>query len=366
MPERETVAAAGEGQADLEIEAITSESEDERAGPTRYELLTYPADFTLEVLNDKFAKEEIRVPAIQRGFVWNQPQASRLIESFLLGLPVPPIYLYSERGTEQLLVVDGQQRLKSIHYFFSGLFGEEERGRRNVFRLVLDEKSLFNGKTMADLDEEHQRRLKNSVLRAFIMKQVSPDDNTSIYHVFQRLNTGGTLLTTQEVRNCIYDGHFNTLLLKLNNLPSWRAILGRQNLDKRLKDIELILRFLALFYSGDEYEKPMKDFLSDFMGAHRSGEKNVEFERAFTAVSDSVEESLGDKPFHLRAGLNAAAFDAVFVAFGRNLGAVPADIFDRYQSLKNDEDFLAFTASATTDVDTVRRRLALANERLFG
>lgn len=232
---------------EVEIEQLPSEEDDRQAGPLAYELLTYPADFTLEVLTNKFIAGEITIPPMQRRFVWTQPQSSRLIESFLLGLPVPPIYLYAKHRTELLLVVDGQQCLRSIAYFFSGLFGEEDRERRSVFRLKLDEKSKYNNRTFDDLEEAERRRLKNAVLRSFVMKQINPADDMRIYHVFERLNTGGTLLSPQKVRNCIYDGSFNALLHELNLNSNWRAIVGKADVDKRFRDIELILRFLALW-----------------------------------------------------------------------------------------------------------------------
>ena len=121
---------------DLELESITSEDEDYESAPPDYEISTYPADFTLEVLHSKWRSNEIRIPDFQRRFVWKQVQASKLIESFLVGLPVPSVFLYSERKSQYFFVTDRQQRLKSIFYFFEGYFGEEDQGQRRVFRLI--------------------------------------------------------------------------------------------------------------------------------------------------------------------------------------------------------------------------------------
>jgi hypothetical protein len=109
---------------DLELEPITSEDEDYESAPPDYHISTYPADFTLEVLHQKWKStdEEILIPDFQRGFVWKQVQARKLIESFLVGLPVPAVFLYSERRSQKFFVIDGQQRLKSIFYFFEGYF----------------------------------------------------------------------------------------------------------------------------------------------------------------------------------------------------------------------------------------------------
>ncbi|MGH8615444.1 MAG: DUF262 domain-containing protein [Gammaproteobacteria bacterium] len=121
---------------DLELEPITSEDEDYESAPPDYQISTYPADFTLEVLHLKWKADDILIPEFQRGFVWKQVQASKLIESFLVGLPVPAVFLYSERQSQKFFVIDGQQRLKSICYFFEGYYGPETQGARRVFRLT--------------------------------------------------------------------------------------------------------------------------------------------------------------------------------------------------------------------------------------
>src|SRR5688572_5428213 len=99
-----------ESIADVEIEKIDSEESDTASAPVSYDILAYPADFTLEVLYDKWKRGEIKIPRLQRRYVWTHSQASKLIESFLLGLPVPPIFLYMRRGESLHTVVDGLQR----------------------------------------------------------------------------------------------------------------------------------------------------------------------------------------------------------------------------------------------------------------
>lgn len=170
---------------EIKIEPVESEILDEESTPAEFEIATYPADFTLEILHQKLLLQEIVIPKFQRGFVWKMPQASRLIESFLLGLPVPQIFIYTDQD-QKLLIIDGQQRLKSIHYYFEGYFGERDKtGKRRVFKLEgLNERSKWIGKAFEDLDESDKRKLKNAVLRAIIVKQLNPDDDTSIYHIF--------------------------------------------------------------------------------------------------------------------------------------------------------------------------------------
>ncbi|MGH8615445.1 MAG: hypothetical protein ACREYF_26340 [Gammaproteobacteria bacterium] len=218
-----------------------------------------------------------------------------------------------------------------------------------------------------DLRDEDKRRLKNAVLRAFVVQQLDPADDTSMYHIFERLNTGGTLLTNQEIRNCVYHGNFISFLSDINVLPKWRRILGKDLPDSRRKDIELLVRFFAM-RDISAYKKPMKDFLSKFMRKNRDATPEVltASQKIFERTCDAVIESLGDKPFHVRAGLNAAIFDAVMTAFSKHLDEIPIDIKDRYTRLTKDKDFDTNTRNGTTDVDTVRQRLSQAEILLFG
>jgi hypothetical protein len=207
-----------------------------------------------------------------------------------------------------------------------------------------------------------------------VIKQLNPSDNTCVYHVFERLNTGGTLLKGQEIRNCVYSGRFNNLLVDLNSGSDWRQIYGKKEADKRQRDVELVLRFFALFRSAGSYKKPMKDFLSDFMKVNQFPEPTVEdtakrkltkFRTEFETTTEMVLKSLGPKPFHLTAGLNAAVFDSVFVAFARHVHDIPKDIKVRYERLKKDTGFQKDVSSSTTDVEAVANRLKLAEKFLF-
>lgn len=351
------------------IAEIPSETKDRESTLPDYEIMTYPTDFTLEILAKKWRKKAITVPGFQRKYVWSQAQASKLIESFLLGLPVPPIFLYEDRDENSLGVIDGQQRLRSIVDFFDGYFGEEIKGSRPVFRLIgLHDQSKFLDKTFDDLDEQVSQRLRDTVLRSIVIKQLRPDDNSSIFHIFERLNTGGTSLVGQEIRNCIYHGKFNNLLRSLNRNSQWREIIGKTASDRRQRDIEMILRFFALFHSAKTYKKPMKKFLSDFMAANRNPEHKAikQFREEFETTVKRVRESLGPKPFHIHAGMNVAVFDAVFTAFASHPTSKRRDIAKRFSALIKNSEFLEYVTAATTDEAVVSSRLKLANAKLFG
>jgi hypothetical protein len=252
-----------------------------------------------------------------------------------------------------------------------GLFGEEHNGRRTTFRLKgLSEDSPYYGKTyaeLADVDESAIRRLKNSVLRAFVVRQLDPQDDTSVFHIFERLNTGGTLLHNQEIRNAVCSGPFNALLHELNDLPSWREILGKPKRDTRMRDVELILRFFALYHALGQYEKPMKDFMSRYMRQHANeDEETINLYRSeFARTTEAVLEHLGARPFHLVTGFNSAAFDSVYCAFAGHLDSIPEDVRDRWQALAASNEFQESVRSNTTDGEQVRGRMAQAALTLF-
>ncbi len=351
------------------LEDLKSEEADLESAPASYEVITYPADFTLEGLVSKFKKGTMTVPGFQRNFVWNIKQASRLIESFLLGLPVPAIFLFTDDLKNEQLVIDGQQRLMTVVYFLDGYFGEADtNGRRKVFKLTgLNEHSPYYNKTYKDLEETNQsafNKLNDSVLRAFIVKQITPNGNTSVYHIFERLNTGGTQLVGQEIRNCVYHGSFNDLLCKLNEYENWRKIFGNEIHHKRQKDVELILRFFSFYANGENYSRPIKDFMSNYMckNQHVTIEKSEELESIFKNTCDRIIETLGEKPFHIWSGLNVAAFDSIFTTLA--LHGFSHSLDDKFTRLKNDEEFVRGVRGATADEAIVKIRMQLAKKYL--
>jgi hypothetical protein len=356
---------------DAHIEQLDSEIIDNESSSASYEVLTYPTDYTLEGLVAKYEKKKIRIPGFQRNYVWTISQASKLIESFLLGLPVPAVFLYTDED-ETLNVIDGQQRLLSIVYYFSGYFGEETKGKKTVFKLTgLNEKSPFANATIEILESKNlssYNKLCDSVLRAFIVKQIHPKDNTSIYHIFERLNTGGTQLQGQEIRNCVYHGTFNDFLNKLNLDKNWRKIFGSTQPNKRKRDVELILRFLALLNDRNKYEKPMKDFLSKFMAKNKNlkDDKLKEFENIFRKTSDLIINQLGQKPFNISRGINVAVFDSVFTVIAENINSIDRRLSDKFTKLKNDSGFLKNISSATTDEAAVKARYDICKRILVG
>ena len=186
------------------------------------EVESYGADYTVDSIIQRIEKEKIFVPPFQRKYVWTQNQASRFIESLILGLPVPGVFFSKEEETERLLIIDGQQRILSIANFYKGVFDNKKFKLKGV-------QEYLEGKAYEDLNEADKNRLDDSILHATIIKQDTPsDDESSIYMVFERLNTGGTPLQPQEIRACVYYGEFNELLSDLVKNEYWRNIFGKE------------------------------------------------------------------------------------------------------------------------------------------
>lgn len=358
---------ANENHEDILETEIDESQEDE--GLVTYDIATYPSDFTLQGIVDMWEHDDITIPEFQREFVWSIRQASLLIESFLLGLPVPPVFFYIDDENKNL-VIDGQQRILSTVFFFDGYFGIESiQGKRQVFRLQgLDERSSYYRKQFKELSDSDQRKLRNTVLRAINIRQLAPtNENTSIYHIFERLNTGGTPLKPQEIRNVVFRGKFASILRELNSDENWRLILGKKTFDKHQTDVELILRVFALSNKAEEYEKPMKEFLNSAMKKNDDGKTKsvVRFENLFPLTTKLILDKLGQKPFNLRGRLNTSILDSVVCTLLDNYEQIPTDITERYEKLKDNADFEFLTTIGTTDPATVRKRFRLVKKHLI-
>lgn len=353
-------------QAEEELKVVEESDDDEVS--IAYDIASYPSDLTLSVVNEMWNSGDVIIPDYQRNFVWSIKQASLLIESFLIGLPVPQVFFYvNEQNKNE--VIDGQQRIMSVVSYLNGYFGSENiQGKKQVFRLHgLDDKSPFAKKTFDELSESQQRKLKSAVLRAINIRQLNPKgEATSVYHIFERLNTGGTPLKPQEIRNCVFRGKFVQVLRELNQDSNWRRILGKKTFDRHQKDVELVLRVFALTYYFDEYEKPMKEFLSKIMSREQKGDssKVTRFQKDFIEAAKKIIEHLGDCPFHVRGPLNSSILDSVFCTIIHTHRNVPADLAARYKNLLTDPKFSDTTFYSTSDLAIVKQRFEVTKKHI--
>lgn len=342
---------------DLEPDVTDAAASEDEAAPTeiRYQVSSYGADYPVDGLVKRLRRGDIDVPKFQREFVWPLPQASRFIESLLLGLPVPAIFLSKESDTQKLMVIDGQQRLKSLLFFYDGILRGKEFKLNGVTR-------EFEGLSYKALEEEDRRRLDDSILHAIIIKQEDPgNDDSSVYMVFERLNTTSTALSPQEIRACVYHGLFNDYLTAANRNRDWRDIFGKQS--ARQKDCELLLRFFALFYKLDSYKRPMKLFLNEFMAENRQLKRYGEttLNGVLEPTMEIVNQAIGREAFRPQHALNASVTDAILVGVARRLQRGPVTNRDALKAaldpVLKDDRFADLYTVGTTNPEKVRARI---------
>ncbi len=346
---------------EVELEDLRTDDDTREVPSQRYAISSYGADYPVDGLIKRMRDGSIYVPEFQRGFVWDLKDGSRFVESLLLGLPVPSIFLSKEPDSGKLLVVDGQQRLQSLRYFYDGIWGptKKEFSLKGV-------QSELAGKTYRTLQVEDRRRLDDAILHATVFKQDEPtEDESSVYEVFYRLNSGGKILTPQEVRSAVHHaGRIRGLLEELNRLPSWRQIYGPE--DARMRDRELILRFLALLFEGETYRRPMVVFLNLFMGKNKIIKPDVEkcMTESFVSSISLIGDQIGGRAFRPVRALNAAVFDSVMVGTARRLQGPPITspvaYREAYDRLLANQSFLNACGRGTASEERVRTRLKLA------
>lgn len=226
-------------------------------------------------------------PEFQRLQVWDNAKSSRLIESVLLEVPIPVIYL-SEESDSKYSVIDGQQRLNAFIKFL-------ENNLRLSGLTILAE---LNGKRFQDISKNLQDKFEDATIRIIeIRKESQPDVK---FEIFERLNTGAVQLNAQELRNCIYRGRYNELLKELSEDKDFQFLLGLKEPHYRMQDRELILRFFAFFHNTHlKYTPSMKHFLNKEMEKYRNL-NNAEEKELRSVFKKSVRLSktvFGDKAF---------------------------------------------------------------------
>lgn len=332
-----------------------------------YSISSFGADYTVDGLIKRLEKKQIVVPRFQRRYVWDIKKASRFIESLIIGLPVPGIFLSRDAvesgGSDTSvasvphLIIDGQQRLLSLQKFYKGIFGEKK------FRLagVCDE---LNGKSYDELSLDDQGRLDDAIIHATIIKQEAPDkDSSSIYMVFERLNTGGMLLQPQEIRACIYHGEFNNLLNELIQVPAWRSLFKKEN--PRMKEQEMILRFFALYFKHLEYKKGLKYLLNSFMRENKDlqvYDKEL-LSNLFTNTISLIVDAKGGDAFRRGTAVNAAIFDSMMIGVATRLqksGMSIEECRKKYDALIADDVYTENSTYSTADEKPLKERIKRA------
>ena len=372
-------------ESQIEIDKPAEEADDSYTDEGLFKISSWGADLSFRELIARYDDNELVKPELQRHYVWDRVEASRFIDSVLLGLPVPSIFLAKTKD-EKLLIIDGYQRLMTVRDFVKGVFSDDN----SQFSLSNSKKihARWRGKSFAQLDEQDKRKIRNTTIHAIIFMQQHPSsDDTSLYQIFERINTSGRSLLPQEIRNCVYQGPLNTLLISLNEDKRWRDLLGNPRRDSRMRDLELILRFFAL---SDQYilESPnvpynisLKKYLNEYMGSHNTDADVASLRSQFEQTIAFVHRAFGATAFHnvspsdptrLLPNLSSTVFDSIMVGSwllvtqggdtSKSAGAYSAAKLKKLA----DAEFQGILSQETMRSANIRRRVREMYDALMG
>lgn len=231
------------------------------------EIVVYSRDWTIATIISQIEQKNIDLnPKFQRRNAWDDARRSMLIESLIAGLPVPEIVLAEDpKKRKAFIVIDGKQRLLTIAGFVDPTMGYWRKSELKKLKL----RKELNTKTYEQLKSDHRladelREFMNADVRCTIISNFKSDD--TLYDIFYRLNTGSVPLSTQELRQVLHKGPFADYLVEITNtLQPIHRVLGTIGPDNRLKDVEILLRFIAIVLFGNHYEGNLKKFLDEAM-----------------------------------------------------------------------------------------------------
>lgn len=311
-------------------------------------------------------------PEYQRNYIWDNKKASLLIESILLNVPIPVVYV-SEEDDSRWSIVDGLQRINSLRRFFD-----------NEFKLRgLEVLTELNGLQYSTLNPKASRVLRNGIIRIIlIFKESHPEIK---YDIFMRLNRGAIKLNEQELRNCLYRGPLNDLLMRARTYKPFLTLIGLSAPHKRMADAELVLRYLTISANYDpvartvrNYAGKVKSALNRFCESNKglSPQTAEGLETTFRDTVDKVHLALGTAAFQRMnedgttdGRVNRAIMDCVMTGFeGYSLAALQAHMAGIKNALRllplRDQAFADAITFATSDKKRLEYRLNAWHETL--
>ncbi len=333
--------------------------------PPERKVVTQSYDLSIQTLLEQWETRILELPEIQRGYVWDDARASRLIESLLLNIPIPVVY-FAETDDATWEIIDGHQRIKSVVRYVKNEFSLGSL-------MILGD---LKGRRFFQLPAREQRFLLTRTMRAVVL---SPDSHPKIkFEVFERLNTGSLALNAQELRNSLYRGDFNRLLRELVKDADFRRIMGTRIPRRRMVDEELVLRFFALRSRLDKYQPSLKIFLNDYMKSQAAASDGTlsELRNVFSGTVTRIQEALGPGAFRLtdstgtpiERGVNRALFDAQMLPFSwvtdQGVSGFRNRILAELAVLYRDQVFLDSIRRATGDRARTMTRVRGVKEAL--
>ncbi len=341
---------------------------DPSATPLRdRKVVTQPYDLAVDAIisqvksNILFLRPLSERPKFQRQYVWNDSLASKLVESVLLNVPIPPCYL-SENEENELDVIDGQQRIYSLYRFVENQFPLRD----------LDALSEFNGKRFFELPSKEQRRIRTYTLRCIVITNESHPEIK--FDVFERLNTSTMPLNAQELRNCVSRGSLNNLLAELSFGDKWLAIRGRKVPDKRLADEEIILRYFSFQLQGIKaYRTPLKNWLNDTarMGRRYSDSEINDLRNKWENALEVALIWFNEAECFRRPGgraINRALFDLIMYTATNTPPEIAADrrvsFLETFNKMLSNEEFIDLISRSVDHKKRTERRFEMWNKAM--
>ncbi len=365
------------------IEIITEEVDDLYSNDDIYNITSWGADLSFRELITMYEEDELIKPELQRNYVWDKVEASRFIDSILLGLPVPSIFL-ANTNEDLKLIIDGYQRIMTVYDYVKGIWTKDNK----VFKLSNSEKvnERWRGKAFNELSANEQRRIRSTTIHAIIFEQSKPKNNdTSLFQIFERINTGGRALKSQEIRNCVYQGDLNRLLIRLNVDANWRKLFGA-GVDSRMRDSEYILRFFALnteeIKNQEKGNISLKKTLNEYMGKDENnaeehlGILSRDFNNTISFISENIGENaffniVSNNPEKIRKRFYPTIFDSIAIATSialKELGEnILADNLEQKRlDLLQDEAYKIHITQGTMQIDNIHGRISMVLESFYG
>ncbi len=328
-------------------------------------------DVTVDELIRRVAGKRIEIaPVYQRQFRWDASRQSRLIESLLLGIPVPPLFMATNLmpgESAQWEVVDGLQRLLTLVNFAGDEMARIAAKLTDApLRLTgLDKLPAISETTFKDLPVDIRTTLEDRPVKVVVLNDKS--DLQVRFDLFERLNTGGVVLTDQEVRECVFRGEFMDLLSELGGSPDFRTVVRLPQ--GRWKDgtpEDYVLRFFAFFERYTEFDHSVKDFLNDFAEfaskSQNQNERRVIFCRSFSYLADAFRDGI-----KTRKGITPVnLFEAVSVGAALALVQIPQLPRPATVPWLHSERLRGLTTGATNSRPRVTGRIEFCRDRFLG
>jgi len=356
---------------ELEIESLTEDDVDLDVDAGQRKIIWQAKDFSIrEFLTMKNDGELVLQPLYQRNFVATDLIASKLIESILLDVPIPVVYLAEEQDGSYS-VIDGQQRLTSFLCFLEGKFPDTRPFKLSGIKVLPE----LNRKLFTELDNELQKKIRSTTIHSIIIKKESNPDIK--FEIFERLNTGSTKLNEDEIRNTVFRGSYIELLSELSENPVFHGLVKKDNFKKRMIYRGMILRFFALSEkSYINYKSSMKQFSNKELRENKdlSPNKVREYKARFEHCLDLVKVVFGDMAFRRympgndgesgkwgETQINMALYDIQmvgFVNYSKNDVLAKADLIREglLDLMITNQQFKEQLIWQTSDTDVLKKR----------